>query len=102
MKSLLTSLASAAVLALFTILPASAQDSEGETRAECLQRCFDQYIENLEACEDACYVCDTWIIFFCASGHTDQACFTNCTNEAKRVHEACKRECPPELVPVVG
>lgn len=94
MKLLITSLLAVASLAFFTSPSMSAQDSEGETRAECLDRCFKKYQENLKACSESCFVCDTWIIIFgCISGHTDEKCKKNCDAEAKRVHEACIAEC---------
>jgi hypothetical protein len=96
MKLLFTSILSFTALAFFTSLPTFAQASDGETQAECLQRCLKAYQKNLAACTDSCFVCDRWIIILgCISGHTDQKCKTNCDAEAKRVLEACQRECGP-------
>lgn len=95
MKLFLTSLVTAAALTISAALPTSAQDdTKPDTYAECLQRCLDQYLENLEACHDSCWVCDVWILF-CVSGHVDSKCFSDCSAAAKQVHEACKRECRP-------
>lgn len=67
----------------------------GETYAECLQRCFDQYTHNLDACDDACEICDKWFLFFCVTSHSDPACVRDCVKAAKETYEACKAECVP-------
>jgi hypothetical protein len=71
-------------------------DGTGETRAQCLQRCLSQYLDNMEACKSACTVCDTYIWFICVHWKLDQSCYSYCEAQAVGVSEACKAACPAE------
>ena len=91
MKAFFTSLLLLGGLSMGSI---AAQKTKADSRAQCLQRCLAQYQDNLDDCEDSCFVCDFWLLF-CVAGHTDEACRETCNAGAQEVWEACKAECPP-------
>jgi hypothetical protein len=72
----------------------AAQKEKPDSRAQCLQKCLEQYRENIEKCKDACLICQRRFLFICVSRVTDESCLATCKAGAVGVYEACKAECP--------
>jgi hypothetical protein len=94
MKRLLTLF----LLGCLSIDTAAAQPPQTPSRAKCLQKCLDDFRDNMDECEDSCFVCDVWILW-CWRGHTDRDCMETCSGGADDVYEACVAECGPPPPP---
>lgn len=75
---------------------ASDVDAAGQTYAECLQDCFEDYTLALAECDDECKKCVTswWLI--CVVSVTDETCLNKCIKDAGKEHDACKAKCKPD------
>ena len=83
-----------------TPTPGGSQGDEGGSKlSDCLQKCFDQYNQNVRDCKETCWVCTFSILGICISGHHDEACLTACRNLASEILEECKAECVPPPQP---
>lgn len=69
------------------------QSSKAEYAA-CTAACFDDYIENTDACEKACEYCaEKWLWVICIQTKTRMGCLDSCDEKAEDVHADCKAAC---------
>lgn len=99
MKAFFTSLFLLGGLSVGTI--AAQQPRQAQSRARCLQKCFDEYLDDLGDCQDMCFVCDLWIVV-CIAGHTNLECVDQCAENAEDDYNDCKADCPPLQVLPAG